>query len=294
MAVTSILQVALRAGCTRSVGVAMRPVGLVPALTFVTAPLGSSTVGLLDSHRQYSMCPQPPREQFWHSSGGTSLPLGLGKSTLCRGLSTSPTPCNTNVTEEIAEETPKAATEEPLDLVYTGILSATVIRVKMLSVASCLLTTAGAPIIVGLSRPELSFSMQCATASGLAMFGLFTTGLLQWFVSPYILSIRCPANGDKIVVERLNMFAQRTIDTIPLADVRQPASSKPLSTFRTPSRIYFFDKDHWEPEMHRDVLETILEQTWEPIPGEEDHEESDEEEEPVSDKKKPESNKKDN
>ena len=56
---------------------------------------------------------------------------------------------------------------------------------------------------------------------------LFRLALTDLFCAPAYAPLQ-------IVVERLNMFAQRTIDTIPLADVQQPASSKPLSTFRVP------------------------------------------------------------
>jgi len=142
----------------------------------------------------------------------------------------------------------------PATTVYTGVLSATVVRVKALSVASCFLTTAGAPIIIGLSRPDLSFGMQIATASSLACFGLFTTGLLQWFVSPYVLSMRA-RSPHLLEVERLNFLARRVVDVIDVrVDVSPPQTVKPLSTFMGKGRIYFFDREHWDVQADRHAL----------------------------------------
>jgi len=178
-----------------------------------------------------------------------------------RALSTS-APLHKEADHNSEDAPPKPVAPSPV--VYTGLLSASVIRVKMLSVASCLLTTVGSPVIVGLSRPDLAFGMQVATACSLATFGIFTTGLLQWFVSPYVLSMRA-RDTKTIEVERLNFLAQRTIDTISVEDVKPPQSLKPLSTFSVNGRVYYFDQDHWPDDASTDLLKEILQNAGETV-----------------------------
>ncbi|KAK3233072.1 hypothetical protein CYMTET_56610 [Cymbomonas tetramitiformis] len=157
-------------------------------------------------------------------------------------------------------ESPVAQSEptpEP-EVVYDGPLAATVQRVKVLSVASCLLTTFGAPIIITLSRPELSFAMQAMTASTLAMFGLCTTGLLQWFISPYVLTVRS-RDAASVEVDRLTMFARRTTDIVQLEDVRYPETYRPLASFQVKGRVYFIDERAWtDKEQFQELLEKLV------------------------------------
>mmetsp|Transcript_32638 Transcript_32638/g.45300 ORF Transcript_32638/g.45300 Transcript_32638/m.45300 type:complete len:287 (+) Transcript_32638:164-1024(+) len=204
---------------------------------------------------------------------GLSNPSRGLSSTSFRNSNADPSPEQTPYSdEEVNNHSPPVP-----ELVYEGLLSTTVHRVKMLSVASCFLTTVGAPVIVGLSRPDLAFGMQVATATSLAMFGLFTTGVLQWFISPYVLRMHVVLNDDPgckalnckacllLKVTRLTMFARETTDDVLLSSIVPTNTFKPLATFQARNRIYFFDKSQWNPEMHRDTLNQIL-----TLAGEED------------------------
>eukprot|EP00959_Pyramimonas_sp_CCMP1952_P435197 9112678-Pyramimonas_sp.AAC.2 len=189
---------------------------------------------------------------------------------IARGLHTS-----TSSFSDKAAESPESdgiVAEE----VYEGALAKTVTNVKMLSVASCFITTLGSPIIIGLSRPDLSFSMQCSSAGMLAGFGFVTTFMLQWFVSPYILRMSVRSK-DTIEILRLNFLARQTLDVVDIKDIVPPQTVKPLSTFSAGGRIYFFDRDAWDAEKHQDVLKSLLTQAGE-APEEETPEEAEEEE----------------
>jgi len=130
--------------------------------------------------------------------------------------------------------------------------------------------------------------MQCTSIGMLAMFGFFTTALLQWFVSPYCLRIAV-RDVDTIEVVRLNFLAMRTLDVINIKDIQPPKTMKPLCTFQAGGRIYFFDREVWVGSgKHRDVLDALLAQAGQaPIEDESEDEESEEEEETPADAKVP-------
>ncbi len=69
--------------------------------------------------------------------------------------------------------------------------------------------------------------------------GVFTTALLQWFASPYVL--RLVLDGEHATVTTLNLLAQPQTRTFSIQDMREPQTMRPLATFEVDGRIYFVD-----------------------------------------------------
>ena len=101
----------------------------------------------------------------------------------------------------------KRATDATTREAYVAALGDTVRKVKVLSLASLAATVVGCPTFVELSQPELAFEAKAAVNATVIGFGGFTTALLQWFISPYVRSMRLDASkrdgdGEEIEVER--------------------------------------------------------------------------------------------
>lgn len=111
---------------------------------------------------------------------------------------------------------------------------------QLLSLASLLLTVVGAPLLVQLSTPEaVSVAVKATITASLVGFGCFTTALLQWFASPYIL--RLVLEGDQVTVTTLNVFAQPFQTRFQIQEMREPQTMRPLASFQVDGRIYFID-----------------------------------------------------
>lgn len=131
---------------------------------------------------------------------------------------------------------------------YTGPLSTTVTRLKRVSLLSCALTTASAPALatldaVGGAHP----AAQAGIAAAVASFGVFTTGLLHWFTSPYVhrLSV-APAAPDVAVVETRDVLARRRVEQLALSTLAPPTGTlHPQATFRANGRLYYVDTDNF-------------------------------------------------
>jgi hypothetical protein len=77
-------------------------------------------------------------------------------------------------------------------------------------------------------------------------FGTFTTALLQWFVSPYVLTMRVEKEaqdgvGDVVVVEKLTLFARRFEDRFPASAMREAETTRPLVTWEANGTFHYVE-----------------------------------------------------
>lgn len=126
---------------------------------------------------------------------------------------------------------PKGAVPRSESFVYTGPFSAAVRKVKKLSIFSCACAVASGPVMLALEGPTTA---TLTLGSTLAGFGIFTTGLMHWFTSPYTHRLEYDPKTDLVRVEGLNFFARPIHFEFHLGDVKPADSVHPLTSFKVP------------------------------------------------------------
>ena len=134
---------------------------------------------------------------------------------------------------------------------YVAPLSTAVHRLKRLSLFSCLLTTAAAPTLA--ATESMPPAARATAAVGIAGFGLFTTGLLHWFVGPYVHELTWSydddATKDSIELTTLNVLGTKKKHSLPLSRVATPPDSSihPQATFcdSESGKLYYIDVDNF-------------------------------------------------
>jgi hypothetical protein len=77
-----------------------------------------------------------------------------------------------------------------------------------------------------------TFTAKASIAGTLATFGVFTTGLLQWFTAQYGQQLTYGPETDTVEVVTLNLLAQPRKQRFHIAEVQQVDSVHPLSSFK--------------------------------------------------------------
>jgi hypothetical protein len=138
---------------------------------------------------------------------------------------------------------------------YEAHLAETVRNVKMLSMASLAATLCGTPLLLELASPDLASGAKltiCAVVDG---FGVFTTALLQWFVSPYVLRMRVTDGGggggggdrgddrgdDVIAVDKLTLLGFTFTETFRASDMREADTMRPLVTWQANGKLHYVE-----------------------------------------------------
>lgn len=101
---------------------------------------------------------------------------------------------------------------------------------QKLSIFSCGCSLGAAPVILALG--STSMMGKIGIASTIAVFGTFTTGLLQWFTSPYIQRLVYHRATGQLDITSLTLFGKPHTRRVALADVAPVDSMHPLSTFQ--------------------------------------------------------------
>ena len=139
------------------------------------------------------------------------------------------------------EETPR-----PTGETYEAHLAETVRNVKLLSLASLAATVCGTPLLLELASPGMLPEAKMTVSLVVDGFGTFTTALLQWFVSPYVLTMRVEKEaqdgvGDVVVVEKLTLFARRFEDRFPASAMREAETTRPLVTWEANGTFHYVE-----------------------------------------------------
>ena len=138
----------------------------------------------------------------------------------------------------------------PTGETYEAHLAETVKNVKLLSLASLAATVCGTPLLLELASPDMLPEAKMTVSLVVDGFGTFTTALLQWFVSPYVLTMRVekgetgPGPGpasDVVVVEKLSLFARRFEDRFPAAAMREAETTRPLVTWEANGSFHYVE-----------------------------------------------------
>ena len=138
------------------------------------------------------------------------------------------------------DDTAGAAVDaRPDGVEYEAALAETVRMVKLLSLASLGATIAGTPLLLELASPDLPANAKLTVSLVVDTFGAFTTGLLQWFVSPYVLKMRM-ADEHTVAVEKLTLFARRYEETFAVGHERAE-TTRPLVTWEADGKLHYVE-----------------------------------------------------
>ncbi|XP_047334671.1 uncharacterized protein LOC124938295 [Impatiens glandulifera] len=129
-------------------------------------------------------------------------------------------------------------------VVYDGPISSTIKKVKLLSLSTCCLSVSLGPVITFMTSPDMNVILKGAVASTVIFLSASTTGVLHWFVSPYIHKLRWQPGSDSFEVEMMSWLATFIPSTIKFADIRLPETNRPFVTFKANGKFYFVDADH--------------------------------------------------
>lgn len=128
--------------------------------------------------------------------------------------------------------------------IYSGPFSSTVTRLKQLSLFSCACALASGPIIFGLDT-SMTLPAKTGVVATLSSFGIFTTGIMHWFTSPYAHKLEYNPADDSVEVVCLNLFAKPVKYRFHIAEVRQVDSVHPLSSFSAQGKMFYVDQDNF-------------------------------------------------
>lgn len=135
-------------------------------------------------------------------------------------------------------------TTRPTGPTYEAHLAETVRNVKLLSLASLAATVCGTPLLLELASPGMLPEAKMTVSLVVDGFGTFTTALLQWFVSPYVLTMRVEKEAlgeDVVVVEKLTLFARRFEDRFPASAMREAETTRPLVTWEANGTFHYVE-----------------------------------------------------
>ena len=112
---------------------------------------------------------------------------------------------------------------------------------KSLSRAALAVTVVGCPTFVELSQPELAFEAKAAVNATVIGFGGFTTALLQWFISPYVRSMRLDASKGTVTARKLKWNASEYETTFAASAMKESESSRPLVSWEADGKHYYVE-----------------------------------------------------
>lgn len=124
-------------------------------------------------------------------------------------------------------------------LEYEGPFSTTVRNLKAISISTASMTVVATPVFLHMA--EGNNAVKALTAIGFTTFGLFTTGLLHWFVGPYVRKLWYNPKTRNVKVTMLTLFCQEEEIVFGIDKIKYPEGLSPLSTFQVDNRVMFLD-----------------------------------------------------
>ena len=129
---------------------------------------------------------------------------------------------------------------------YVAALGDTVRKVKLLSLASLGACVVGTPALIELTSPSLVFEAKAAACGTVLSFGTFTTVLLQWFVSPYVKTMRIEKGGEigaetRVRATKFGWNARTYETTFAASAMRESESSRPLVSWEADGRLFYVE-----------------------------------------------------
>eukprot|EP00794_Sanderia_malayensis_P019161 gene19161-21081_t len=143
----------------------------------------------------------------------------------------------------------KRQLHEDFKLVYEGPLSRTVKYVKTFSLATCVASVLGCPVLVMFGKESVPFVGKIALAATVLMMGTTTTFILHWFTRVYVHRMFYNPHENTFAVETMNLLAQKKMTHIPVEHVEYPISEKAFCTFKAGGKDYFLHMELREAEL---------------------------------------------
>ena len=134
-------------------------------------------------------------------------------------------------------------------LVYEGPLSNTVRYIKTFSLATCVASLIGTPILVMYGRDSIPKAGKIAVAATVLLMGTSTTFILHWFTRVYVHRMYYNPIKSSFAVETMNIIARRRTTYFPVDHIQYPLSERAFSTFSAEGNKYFLHMELKEAEL---------------------------------------------
>lgn len=183
-------------------------------------------------------------------------PLGpprLRSAATCDGTRSYHSSARTRADAGAGADPSSPAIPRPPGEVYHAHLAETVRNVKLLSLASLAATVCGTPLLLELASPNMLPEAKLTVSLVVDGFGAFTTGLLQWFVAPYVLRMRM-VDEHTVAVDKLTLFARTFEERFPAGAMVEAETARPLVTWEAEGKLHYVEMAN-VPEYLYDRLE---------------------------------------
>ena len=134
-------------------------------------------------------------------------------------------------------------------LVYEGPLSNTVKYIKTFSLATCVASLIGAPILIMYGKESVPTAGKIAVAATVLLMGTSTTIILHWFTRVYVHRMYYNPVKSSFAVETMNLIARKRTTYFPVDHIQYPLSERAFSTFSAEGSKYFLHMELKEAEL---------------------------------------------
>ena len=134
-------------------------------------------------------------------------------------------------------------------LVYEGPLSNTVKYIKTFSLATCVASLIGAPILMLYGKKSVPLAGKIAIGATVIIMGTTTTLILHWFTRVYVHRMFYNPYQKSFAVETMNLIARRRTTYFPVEHIQYPIAERAFSTFSAQGKNYFLHMELKEAEL---------------------------------------------
>lgn len=134
-------------------------------------------------------------------------------------------------------------------LVYEGPLSNTVKYIKTFSLATCVASLIGAPILMVYGKKSIPLAGKIAVGATVIIMGTTTTLILHWFTRVYVHRMFYNPYQKSFAVETMNLIARRRTTYFPVEHIQYPIAERAFSTFNAQGKNYFLHMELKEAEL---------------------------------------------
>lgn len=134
-------------------------------------------------------------------------------------------------------------------LVYEGPLSNTVKYIKTFSLATCIASLIGTPILVIYGKDKVPKAGKIAVGATVLLMGTSTTFILHWFTRVYVHRMYYNPMKSYFAVETMNIVARKRTAYFPVDHIQYPLAERAFSTFSAEGKKYFLHMELKEAEL---------------------------------------------
>ena len=134
-------------------------------------------------------------------------------------------------------------------LVYEGPLSSTVKYIKTFSLATCVASLIGTPILIAYGKERIPMAGKIAVGATVLLMGVSTTLILHWFTRVYVHRMFYNPLKSSFAIETMNIIARKRTTYFPVEHIQYPLSERAFSTFSAQGKNYFLHMELKEAEL---------------------------------------------